>query len=66
MWARGHARGFALVCLLVGCGDDGGSAETGTTSGSDGTESSSGSEVMNAAPTVVAEVDVAAACVTSD
>jgi hypothetical protein len=51
--------GFALACLLVGCGDDGGGAGGSTTAAMD---ASSGGSVPNAAPTVVAEVDVTAAC----
>lgn len=65
MGVNGCVGGFALVCLLVdlvGCGgDDGGGGDGGsTTMATDA--SSSGGELPNAAPTVLAEVDVTAAC----
>jgi hypothetical protein len=51
---------FWVVCLLVGCGDDGGGGDGGSSTMA--MEASSGGEPPNAAPTVVAEVDVTAAC----
>ena len=57
-------RGLGLICLLVGalgCGDDGGVGDAGgSTTAMDG--STSGGEVANAAPTVLAVVDVTSAC----
>lgn len=65
MRGRGYVGGgFVLICLLVGaigCGDDGGGGDGGSsTMAMDA--SSSGGEAVNAAPTVLAEVDVTAAC----
>jgi len=66
MRGRGCGGGFALVCLLFGsgaaggCGDDGGGDGGSTTMAMEASSSSGG--VPNTAPTVVAEVDVTAAC----
>jgi len=64
MRGSGCVGGFALACLLVvsvGCGDDGGGGNGGSTTMTTDASSSSGG-VPNAAPTVVAQADVTAAC----
>lgn len=56
--------GLGLICLLVGaigCGDDGGSGDGGSSTAATDA-SSSGGEAANVAPTVLAAVDVTAAC----
>ncbi len=61
MGLRVRFRGFALVCLLSGCGDDGSSGEGGST-GPEPAGSSTGTP-MNTAPVVMAmQADVAVAC----
>jgi hypothetical protein len=60
MRGRGRIGGFALVCLLVGCGDDGGGGDGGSTTMA--MDATTDVEVPNTAPTVVAEVDVTTAC----
>lgn len=64
MWAIRSVRGFALVCVLTGCGDDGGSGESGPSGSTTevASQSSSSGVMMNEAPTVEARVDVATAC----
>lgn len=63
MRARGCIGGWGLVCLLVGvaCGDDG-SGDGGTTAPTDSSGGQTTDQTPNVAPTVVAEVDVTAAC----
>ena len=66
MRAIGIVGGVWVVGFLVGCGDDGGGGDSGSSTSSTSStmaiEASSSSEAVNAAPTVVAEVDVTAAC----